>query len=122
MLGDKAVEKGTQRRLHIAVICREAGGRGSVPTVAVRQAQELGRYARVTLLSDSFPDNTHSCLLRHPVTAANLSFLRRFSHVPREFAFTIAAKRGLFRSQERGAEFDYATIKSACAQPRGMAH
>src|SRR5215469_5278466 len=71
MLGDKAVEKGTQRRLHIAVICREAGGRGSVPTVALRQAQELGRYARVTLLSDSFPDNTDSCLLRHPVTAAN---------------------------------------------------
>src|SRR5262245_2533889 len=108
MTSDTAVEKpGTQRRLHIAVICRELGGRGSVPTVAFRQAQELGRYARVTLLSDSFPDNTDSCLFRYLVTPANLSFLRRFSHVPREFAFAIAVKRGLFRLQERSAKLDF---------------
>src|SRR5215469_3471895 len=108
-MSDKAVENPVtqQRRLHIAVTCRELGGRGSVPTVALRQAQELGRYARVTLLSDSFPDDTDSCLFRHLVTPANLSFLRRFSHVPREFAFTIAAKRGLFRLQEHGAELDF---------------
>src|SRR5215467_11402785 len=108
MMSNTAVEvPDTRRRLRIAVICRELGGRGSVPTVALRQAQELGRCARVTLLSDSFPDNTDSCLLRHLVTPANFSFLRRFSHVPREFAFTIAAKRGLFRLQEHGAELDF---------------
>src|SRR5215471_15070933 len=104
MMSDTAVENpGMRRRLRIAVICRELGGRGSVPTVALRQAQELGRYARVTLLSDSFPDNSDSCLLRHVVTPANLSFLRRFSHVPRELAFAIAVKRSLFRLQEQGA-------------------
>jgi glycosyltransferase involved in cell wall biosynthesis len=98
---------GTKRRLHVAVICRDVGGRGSVPSVALLQAQELGRYARVTLLSDSFPDNTDSCLFRHLVTPANLSFLRRFSHVPRELAFAIAVKRGLFRLQEQGAALDF---------------
>jgi glycosyltransferase involved in cell wall biosynthesis len=108
MMSETAVENpGMRRRLRIAVICRELGGRGSVPTVALRQAQELGRYARVTLLSDSFPDNSDSCLLRHVVIPANLSFLRRFSHVPRELAFAIAVKRGLFRLQEQGAELDF---------------
>ena len=108
MLSDIAVNNpGTQRRLHVAVICRELGGRGSVQAVALRQAQELGRYARVTLLSDSFPDNTDPCLLRHLVTPANFSFLRRFSHVPRELAFAFAVKRCLYRLQEQGAELDF---------------
>jgi hypothetical protein len=108
MISDTAVENpGTRRRLRIAVICRELGGRGSVPTVAIRQAQELGRYARVTLLSDSFPDNTDSSLFRHLVTPANLSCLRGFSHVPRELAFAIAVKCGLFRLQEQGAELAF---------------
>ena len=96
-----------QRRLHIAVICRELGGPGSVPAVALRQAQELGRYARVTLLSDSFPDKTDPCLLRHLVIPADFSFLRRFSHVPRELAFAFAVKRCLYRLQEQGAELDF---------------
>ena len=114
MLNDIAVKNpGTQRRLHVAVICRELGGRGSVQAVALRQAQELGRYARVTLLSDSFPDNTDPCLLRHLVTPANFSFLRRFSHVPRELAFAFAVKRCLYRLQEQGAEFRFLALSRA---------
>src|SRR5262245_28782172 len=97
----------TQRRLRIAVICPGLGGMGSVPAVALRQAQELGRYASVTLLSDSFPDNTDPCLLRHLIAPANLTFLRRFSHVPRELAFAVAAKRCLYWLQDEGAELDF---------------
>jgi glycosyltransferase involved in cell wall biosynthesis len=96
-----------QRRLRIAVICRELSGPGSVPAVALRQAQELARHASVTLLSDSFPDNTDPCLLRQLITPANLSFLRRFSHVPRELAFAFAAKRCLYRLQDEGAQLDF---------------
>ena len=96
-----------QRRLHVAVICRELGGRGSVPAVALRQAQELARYARVTLLSDSFPDDIDPCLLRHRVAPVDFSFLRRFSHVPRELSFALAVKQSLYRLQEHGAEFDF---------------
>jgi glycosyltransferase involved in cell wall biosynthesis len=96
-----------QRRLRIAVICRGLGELGSVPAVALRQAQELGRYANVTLLSDSFPDNVDPCLLRRLIAPANLSFLRRFSHVPRELAFAFAAKRCLYWLQDEGAELDF---------------
>jgi glycosyltransferase involved in cell wall biosynthesis len=96
-----------QQDLHVAVICRELGGQGSVPAVALRQAQELARYARVTLLSNSFPKNTDPYLIKHLVTPANFSFLRRFSHVPRELAFAFAVKRCLYRMQEQGAEFDF---------------
>src|SRR5262245_7934931 len=97
----------TQRCLRIAVICPGLGGVGSVPAVALRQAQELGRYASVTLLSDSFPDNTNPRLVRHLIAPANLSFLRRFSHVPRELAFAFAVKRCLYSLQDEGAELDF---------------
>jgi len=107
MLSDIAVKKPrTRRRLHIAVICRELGGQGSVAAVALRQAKELGLHARITLISDSFPDSIdpYSRLL---VTPVNLSFLRRFSHVPQELAFAFAAKRCLHRLREQGAELDF---------------
>jgi glycosyltransferase involved in cell wall biosynthesis len=108
MLNDVAImNRHTQQDLHVAVICRELGGKGSVPAVALRQARELARYARVTLLSDSYSKNTDPCLLRHLVTPANFSFLRRFSHVPRELAFAFAVKRCLYRMQEQGAELDF---------------
>jgi glycosyltransferase involved in cell wall biosynthesis len=108
MLNDVAKMKPrTQQSLHVAVICRELGGQGSVPAVALRQAQELARYARVTLVSDSFPKNADPCLLRYLVIPANFSFLRRFSHVPQELAFAFAVKRCLSRLQEQGAELDF---------------
>ena len=108
MLNDVVIMKPrTQQDLHVAVICRELGGQGSVPAIALRQAQELARYARVTLLSNSFPKNMDPCLLRHPVTPANFSFLRRFSHVPQELAFAFAVKHCLYRLQEQGAELDF---------------
>jgi glycosyltransferase involved in cell wall biosynthesis len=37
----------------------------------------------------------------------NFSFLRRYSHVPGELAFAIAAKRCLCRLQEEGAKLDF---------------
>jgi glycosyltransferase involved in cell wall biosynthesis len=67
----------------------------------------MARYARVTLLSDSFPDKLNPCLLRHPVKPADFSFLRRFSHVPRELAFAFAARGSLFQLQEQGTEIDF---------------
>ena len=103
----KSKAEETPHRLHVAVVCRGLGGRGSVATVALRQAQELARYARVTLLSDSFPQDTDPCLVRHPVSPLDFSFLRRFSHVPRELSFAFAVKRHLYRLQKHGAELDF---------------
>jgi glycosyltransferase involved in cell wall biosynthesis len=96
-----------ERVLHIAIICREMGGQGSVASVALRQAKELARYARVTLLSDSFPDDVDPYLAKHLVRPFDFSFLRRFSHVPRELSFAFAAKRHLFRLEKEGAELDF---------------
>src|SRR5262249_4681431 len=108
MVNDITVkEAGTQHRLHVAVICRELGGQGSVAAIALRQAQELGCHARVTLISDSFPDSVGPCLIRHLVTPMNFSLLRRFSHVPRELAFAFAVKSSLRGLQEQGAELDF---------------
>jgi glycosyltransferase involved in cell wall biosynthesis len=103
----KKTASDTQRRLHVAVVCRELGARSSVQAVALRQARELAHYARVTLLSDSFPADTDPCLFRQPVTPTDFSFLRRFSHVPRELSFALAVKRSLYQLQERGAELDF---------------
>jgi glycosyltransferase involved in cell wall biosynthesis len=110
MSPDAAPERGagsSQPRPHIAVLCRELAGGGSVPFVALRQAQELTRFARVTLLSDSFPERTAPGLARHQVAHAHFRFLRRFSHVPRELAFAWSAKRCLFNLQEHGEQIDF---------------
>src|SRR5262245_15106227 len=107
MNNSKPKKVGSQHRLHIAIICRGLGEQGSVPAVALRQAQELGRYARVTLISDSFPDNNVPGLPSQLISPANLSFLRRYSHVPRELAFAFAVKRCLYRMQEQGAALDF---------------
>lgn len=83
-----------ERPLHIAVICRALGTPGSVAAVALRQARELTRHARVTLVSDSFPDAVDWAeRVRLPVRYAG--FLRRFRHVPDELLFARAARRAL---------------------------
>ena len=79
--------------LHVAIVCRGLGGTGSVAAVALRQARELARSMRVTLVSDSFaPDET----LPHVVARVpNLYALRRLRHVLDELFFARAAKRAL---------------------------
>jgi glycosyltransferase involved in cell wall biosynthesis len=95
------------RRLHVAVVCRGLGKSGSVPAVALRQAQELGRFARVTLLSDSFPDHPVPSLGKYRIAFTNFSILRRFGHVPQELAFAFEVRRCLHQLQEEGAEFHF---------------
>jgi glycosyltransferase involved in cell wall biosynthesis len=80
--------------MHIAIICRGLGAPGAVASIALRQARELTRHARITLVSDSFPvDATWAGqkLVRVP----NLNLLRRFRHVPDEIVFARAARRVL---------------------------
>lgn len=61
--------------------------------VALRQARELARHARVTLVSDSVPAG---CDLPHvAVRVPNLHALRRFRHVFDEVAFARDARRAL---------------------------
>jgi glycosyltransferase involved in cell wall biosynthesis len=79
----------------LAIVCRQAGGTGSVGFVAVRQAKELAKRFDVTLLSETFPPELPG--VRHlQVLGRNFDFLRRFAHVPNERSFAAAARRALF--------------------------
>ena len=82
---------------HVAIACPSCGGGGAVANVALNQARELARYFQVTVLSDSFPDPadaTFSCI---KVDSWNFRWLRRYAHVPREWAFAVSVKRALKR-------------------------
>lgn len=80
--------------MHIAIVCRALGRPGAVASIALRQAWELTRQARVTLVSDSFPDDAGwaPCVR---VRMPELHWLRRFRHVPDELAFARGARRAL---------------------------
>ena len=82
--------------MHIAIVCRGLGQPGAVASIALRQARELTRHARITLVSDSFPDDTAwaECVR---VRMPDLYMLRRLRHVPDEVMFARGA-RGLLRS------------------------
>src|SRR6185436_6403805 len=80
--------------MHIAVVCRGFGLPGAVASIALRQARELTRHARITLVSDSFPDDI-AWAERKLVRVPDLHILRRFRHVPDEIAFARAARRAL---------------------------
>jgi len=80
--------------MHIAVVCRGLGAGGSVAVVALRQARELTRHARVTMISDSLPADAHGIELIR-VHVRDLRVLRRFRHVPDELLFDRAARRAL---------------------------
>jgi glycosyltransferase involved in cell wall biosynthesis len=80
--------------MHIALVCRALGAPGAVASVALRQARELIRHARVTLVSDSFP--AHAIEAEHcRVAMPDLQALRRFRHVPDEILFARGVNRVL---------------------------
>jgi len=82
--------------MHIAVVCRGLGLPGAVASIALRQARELTRHARITLVSDSFPPDT-GATERRLVRTPDFHMLRRLRHVPDEVAFARGA-RGVLRS------------------------
>lgn len=80
--------------MHIAIVCRGLGSGGSVAAVALRQALELTRHARVTMVSDTLPERAPGVDLVR-VHVRDLAMLRRFRHVPDEYLFARAALRAL---------------------------
>lgn len=60
----------------------------------MRQARELARHARVTLISDSLPDELHG-LAAVRVRVPDFHALRRLRHVPDEVAFARASRFAL---------------------------
>jgi glycosyltransferase involved in cell wall biosynthesis len=96
--------------MHIAVVCRALGEPGAVASIALRQARELTRHARITLVSDSFPDGIDwADLARVPMP--DFHALRRLRHVPDEVAFGRNVNRVLRSLQ--GIDFILAHAHSA---------
>jgi glycosyltransferase involved in cell wall biosynthesis len=82
------------KHTHIAVVCRALGAPGAVASIALRQARELTRHARITLVSDSFPDGIDWAKLAR-VPMPDFHALRRLRHVPDEVAFGRGVNRVL---------------------------
>jgi glycosyltransferase involved in cell wall biosynthesis len=81
--------------VHVAVVCPGLGSGGSVAAVALRGAREIARSARVTLISDTYPQDVGS-LATIAIPGRNLQVLRRFRHVPESLAFAKSVRKALF--------------------------
>jgi glycosyltransferase involved in cell wall biosynthesis len=80
--------------MHLAIVCRALGAPGAVASIALRQARELTRHARITLVSDSFPEGI-DWAEKARVPMPDLHALRRFRHVPDEVLFGRGVNRVL---------------------------
>lgn len=82
--------------IHVTVVCPACGSGGSVANVAIRQAQELAKhFSKVTLISESFPDQVPNGLSICSIKPKRFYWLKRFCHVPNEYAFDYAVLRVL---------------------------
>jgi len=81
---------------HLVIACAGCGSVGSVASVALHHARGLSRFMRVTLISDSFPSQSIDGVDFAAVTPRRFYFLRRFGHVPNEYAFVKAVHRKLY--------------------------
>lgn len=84
-------------RYHLAIICENAGGNGSVARVANRHVLELTRFFKISLFSDSLPGERVPGVNYVRVCAPKFDFLRRYCHVPNQWAFVTWAKGQLER-------------------------
>jgi glycosyltransferase involved in cell wall biosynthesis len=83
-------------RRHVVIVCPHSGGGGSVAAVALRQAAGLSRFFRIILVSDSHPTQLIDGVKYLCIKPPTFQWLRRYSHVPREFAFSWQVRRELF--------------------------
>jgi glycosyltransferase involved in cell wall biosynthesis len=80
--------------MHVAVLARGLAETGAVASIALRQARELTRHARITLVSDSFPPGIDWAATAR-VSMPDLHALRRLRHVPDEVLFGRGARKVL---------------------------
>lgn len=82
--------------IHVVIACSSCGSGSSVATVALKQARELAKhFEKVTLVSESFPKDLSDKVKRGKVTPRKFNFLRRFCHVPNEYAYVYAVRKYL---------------------------
>ncbi len=74
-------------KLHIVIACPGCGMGTSVGNDAIKHARELSKYFDVSLVSDNFPSNLSATVCTKKVSPWRFNWLRRFCHVPNEYAF-----------------------------------
>lgn len=79
---------------HIVIVLQQCGGR-SIGLNAVTRAKYFSKFNRVTVVSDSFPDEFPDCVHKVIVTPRTFNYLRRYCHVPNDFSFAMAARRAV---------------------------
>jgi glycosyltransferase involved in cell wall biosynthesis len=85
----------------IAVLCMDTRGDGGVASVVKRQVEQLAQRYPVILLSAGYMGPLTPNLTFVKVEQRSYRWLRRFSHVPRELSFCLAAKKSLLDLSKR---------------------
>jgi glycosyltransferase involved in cell wall biosynthesis len=90
--------QGKNIKYHVVIACPSCGSNSSVANVSVRQSRELAKYFdRVTLVSESFPQDLPKNVELGKVNPRKYNFLRRFCHVPNEYSFVRSVRKYLER-------------------------
>jgi glycosyltransferase involved in cell wall biosynthesis len=79
---------------HIVIALNNCRDR-TIGQYALLRASYFSWFYRVTVVSDSFPENLDSRFETLAVTPPKFNYLRRFAHVPNDLAFVLAVRRQL---------------------------
>lgn len=85
------------RPSHVVVASPNCAEEGSVGTAATKQASELAKSFKVTLISGTLPIRDPGGIRMESVSFKSFRFLHRFSHVPAELSLARAVRRKLLR-------------------------
>lgn len=81
----------------VLIVANDAGGTGSVSSVVRNHARELARRGPVILIAATLPEPLPPGVQGVAVDAPQLTWLRRFAHVPREVLLALALRRAVQR-------------------------
>ncbi len=90
---------------HILIVLRSCRGR-TIGDYALLRARYFSKWYKVTVVSDSFPDEVDSSINTIQVDFRQFGYLRRFAHVPNDYSFVNSAKRALQKYYET-SKFDF---------------
>lgn len=105
------LSRNSNNNKHLVIACAGCGAPGSVASVALHHARELSRYMKVTLISNGFPSEPIAGVKFAQVYPLRFDFLRRFGHVPTEYAFVKAVYQQLHEIHQ-GTPIDFVICHS----------
>ena len=79
---------------HIVIALNSCRGR-TIGSYALRRAEYLAKYFRVTLISDSLPDVIPENIEYRLVSPKQYNYLRRYCHVPNDLSFAFSVRKSL---------------------------